>query len=80
MPDLVWIALPGRPWTCARVIRDGGPGRAVTVSLFGVGVWVERRLYPAMRALALTEDGKPTGLHLVALADARVVLAVEALA
>lgn len=38
-----------------------------------------RRLYPAMRALALTEDGRPTGLHLVALDDARVVLAVEAL-
>lgn len=35
--------------------------------------------WPALRALALTEDGKPTGLHLVALDDARVVLAVEAL-
>lgn len=38
-----------------------------------------RRLCPAMRALALTEDGRPTGLHLVALSEARVVLAVEAL-
>lgn len=53
---LVWIALPGRPWTCAWVVHDGGSGRAVTVSLFGVGVWVERkhlRAYgPGCRKLA----------------------------
>lgn len=37
------------------------------------------RAYPALRAIARTEGGTPTGLHLVALDDARVVLAVEAL-
>lgn len=33
----------------------------------------------ALRALALTEDNKPTGLHLVEVGDGRVTLAVEAL-
>lgn len=33
----------------------------------------------ALRAIALTEDGNPTGLHLLAVEDGRVALGVEAL-
>lgn len=38
----------------------------------------ERRAYPILRALAVHEDGTPTGLHLVAADRTRVVIAVEA--
>lgn len=37
-----------------------------------------RRAWPALRALAVAEDGSPTGLHIVALDAACVVLGVEA--
>lgn len=55
MADLVWVALPGRPWTCARVL-SAGYSRGVLVTLFGTRVTVERRhlraFGPGCRALA----------------------------